>query len=339
VEAVAAELSMLAERHGWMRPWQLETVYCGGGTPSLLGPASMARLRDRLSEVVYWDESAEWTCEANPESFSSVTAREWRAAGVNRISLGAQTFSEPVLRWMGRLHGPDGPAAAVAAARSAGIENVSVDLIFGLPRRLGRDWTADLARLEALAPEHVSLYGLTAEPATTLGSRVREGKEVLADESEYAVEYLEAVATLECWGYTAYEVSNFARPGRESRHNQAYWEGRAYLGLGPAAHSSLPPERWWNVREWTDYRQRVHAGLDLVAGREVVDGDAALLETLWLGLRQRGGVELAGLSGPQRALAATWRDQGWARHEPARLRLTPEGWLRLDALTVALAAA
>ena len=339
VDAVVSELRRRARERGWETPWQLDTVYCGGGTPSLLGPGVMAELRERLAELVWWDTVAEWTCEANPESFTAEVAAGWRAAGVNRISLGAQTFSEPILRWMGRQHGPEGPAAAVAAARSAGIDNVSIDLIFGLPRRLERDWREDLRRAAELAPEHVSLYGLTAESATPLGRWVRDGRERLADESEYAAEYLEAVAALEAADYRAYEVSNFARPGRESRHNRAYWEGRAYLGLGSGAHSYVPPERWWNTRDWPEYAARVRGGEETMAGREIVDGEAESLEGLWLGLRRREGINASDLNPAQAALAAGWQDQGWARRGGARLCLTPEGWLRLDSLAVALASA
>jgi len=339
VTAVARELELIAEARGWTTPWQLDTVYCGGGTPSLLGGEVMARLRERLEPLVRWDSAAEWTCEANPESFTAEVASAWRAAGVNRLSLGAQTFNESVLRWMGRLHGPDGPAAAVTAARRAGFTNISVDLIFGLPARLQRDWGADLRQALALEPEHVSLYGLTAEPATPLGRRVEAGRERLADEAAYAAEYLEAVAMLEAAGYAAYEVSNFAPPGLESRHNQAYWDGRAYLGLGSGAHSYVPPERWWNVRDWHEYSVRLGRGERAVAGGESVDGDAAELERVWLSLRQREGLPAAELSAPQQALASQWAAQGWARPGDGRLELTAEGWLRLDALSVQLAAA
>lgn len=336
VEAVALELERLAAAGGWATPLRLDTVYCGGGTPSLLGPEAMDRLRSRLAGTAEWDDRAEWTCEANPESFTADVARGWAAAGVNRISLGAQSFQEPVLRWMGRLHGVEGPAAALGAARAAGIDNVSLDLIFALPARLERDWGADLRRALALEPEHVSLYGLTAEPATPLGRWVREGREALADEDSYAAEYLEAIETLEPAGLGAYEVSNFARPGRESRHNQAYWDGRAYLGLGPGAHSYVAPRRWWNVRDWHEYAARIAAGTETEAGSEAVEGETQGLERVWLALRRREGLALEGLSGAQQERAALWQQHGWARVDGAGIRLTAEGWLRLDRLAVEL---
>jgi oxygen-independent coproporphyrinogen-3 oxidase len=336
LDAVHAELALRVAREGWPLPLRLDTVYCGGGTPSLLGGSAMELLRRRLEPLATWGSDAEWTCEANPESFTAEVAQGWAAAGVNRISLGAQTFHEPALRWMGRMHGADGPGRALAAARSAGIENVSLDLIFGLPARLGRDWGEDLERTLALAPEHVSLYGLTAEQATPLGRWVAEGRERLADEDSYAAEYLEAAGRLAGAGFTHYEVSNFARPGRASRHNRAYWDGRAYIGLGPGAHSFLPPRRSWNVRDWADYRDRLEREQAPEADGEVVTGGAARLEQTWLGLRQETGIPLAALGPRARRALEGWVRRGWARLDSTAAALTAEGWLLLDRLAVEL---
>jgi oxygen-independent coproporphyrinogen III oxidase len=147
LEAVTGELRLLSREQRWSAPLELDTVYVGGGTPSMLGTGAMAAMRAGFAPLARWDPAAvEWTAEANPESFTLDLARDWREAGVNRVSLGVQTFHEPALRWMGRMHGAEGPARAMAAARGAGFENVSVDLIFGLPSRLGRDWSDDLDR-------------------------------------------------------------------------------------------------------------------------------------------------------------------------------------------------
>ena len=185
---------------------------------------------------------------------------DWRRAGVNRVSLGVQTFHAPALKWMGRLHGPEGAAKAMDAARLAGFDNVSVDLIFGLPARLGRDWGADLFRALALEPEHVSLYGLTAEAGAPLGRWVKEGRESLAAEDRYADEYLLAHERLTAAGFEHYEVSNFGLPGRRSRHNFTYWTGAPYAALGPGSHAFYPPLRRWNVRSWDDYRRMLLVG-------------------------------------------------------------------------------
>jgi oxygen-independent coproporphyrinogen-3 oxidase len=299
----------------------------------------MAALRRRLEPYIMLGEGVEWTVEANPESFDEALARDWRAAGVNRLSLGVQSFDEGALRWMGRLHGPAGPGRAVAAARAAGLDNFSVDLIFGLPARLGRDWAADLEQALSLEPRHISLYGLTAEPATPLGRWVAEGRERLAEEETYEAEYLLAADRLRAAGFEHYEVSNFARPGFESRHNRAYWAGNAYLGLGSGAHSFLPPRRRWNLREWEAYRRAVAVGESPVAETETVTGEAARLERIWLGLRAANGLARTGWSADQELLAARWLEAGWAVLTPSALRLTPAGWLLLDRLAVEFDAA
>jgi oxygen-independent coproporphyrinogen III oxidase len=334
--AVAAELDCRARSGLVTLPLRPETVYVGGGTPSLLGAHAMARLRTVLERFATWSPAPEWTVEANPESFTADLARDWLAAGINRVSIGVQTFHDPALRWMGRLHGGDGARSAVVAARDAGLANVSIDLIFGLPAHLGRDWAADLDRAVALEPDHVSLYGLTAAPGTPLGRSVEAGSERLAGEERYAAEYLLAADRLSAAGLRHYEVSNFARPGAESRHNQAYWRNRAYLGLGPGAHSFLPPVRSWNVRDWAEYRERVMAGRTPEQGREELTEDDTALEAAWLGLRSDEGIPQARLTPPQQAVVDSWEHAGWAGRVDGRIRLTRSGWLLLDRLAVEL---
>lgn len=340
LDAIGAEWQALGEEQGWPATVELDTIYVGGGTPSLLGPDAMAGVARALGTLARWDPGAvEWSCEANPESFTPAVAEGWRAAGVNRLSLGAQSFHEPALRWMGRLHGAQGPAAAMETARAAGFRNVSIDLIFALPARLGRDWSADLDRALALEPEHISLYGLTAESGTPLGRWVREGRERMADEDNYAEEYLLAHERLTAAGFEHYEVSNFARPGLRSRHNFAYWTGVPYAALGPGAHAYLPPQRRWNVRGWEDYRDALRRGDLPVEGTEALDPADRALEELWLGLRTDLGLALTGLGVEQRAMARGWVGRGWAEDVAGRLRLNAEGWLLLDRLAVELHAA
>ena len=339
LEAITSELDLLKAEQQWRARPILQTLYIGGGTPSLIGGTGMLQLADALQQRVELAPGCEWTAEANPETFTSDVANEWKRAGVNRLSLGAQTFDENVLRWMGRMHGADGPARAVASARDAGIENYSVDLIFALPSRFNRDWQGDLNRALELRPAHVSLYGLTAEQRTPLGRWVAEGREALASEEEYAEQYLMAVRTLTDAGFVHYEVSNFAKPGMESRHNQAYWDGSAYLGLGPGAHSFLPPERRWNTRDWNSYRDRLMRGELPMEGRETVGNEIEGLESAWLGLRTRAGVSLAALSDRQTKLATDWIRRGWGVADQDIFRLTAEGWLLLDRLSVEIASA
>jgi putative oxygen-independent coproporphyrinogen III oxidase len=338
LKAVQDELRLVRRCESWGE-LQLSTLYVGGGTPSLLGPGALARLRGQLEDAGALEPDLEWTAEANPESFTSTLAHDWKEAGLNRISLGVQTFHGPALRWMGRLHEAEGAKAALCAARAAGFDNVSVDLIFGLPDRLQRDWTRDLELALALEPEHISLYGLTAEPGAALGRWVREGRAELPGENTYADEYLLAARVLTEAGFHHYEVSNFARPGRESRHNRAYWTGAPYLGLGPGAHSYNPPERCWNVRDWGIYQTRLAAGELPREAQETVGDSGEWLERLWLGLRTREGAVLPKRTDRVEQTLQQWQAAGWATVENARIRLTPAGWLLLDQLAVELESA
>ncbi len=333
---IAREIALLHDEAPGLTGSVLDTIYIGGGTPSLIGAAGMNGLRDVLAQSFTWRAAVEWTAEANPETLSDAVARGWVDAGVNRLSLGAQTFDANVLRWMGRMHGVDGPGKAVAAARAAGIRNLSLDLIFGLPERFQRDWSQDLNRLIDLGPDHVSLYGLTAEKATPLGRWVAQGRETLAAEDRYAQEYLLAVERLNAAGYEHYEVSNFARPGLASRHNQAYWLDAPYVGLGPGAHSYLPPRRWWNVRDWSEYARRLEESASPRESEEQIDAETAGLERTWLGLRTSSGLRLEELAPGQLSRFQEWQQSGLARVSGNVARLTAEGWLLLDRLVVEL---
>jgi oxygen-independent coproporphyrinogen-3 oxidase len=211
-----------------------------------------------------------------------------------------------------------------------------VDLIFGLPEHLGRDWRDDLERVLALNVPHVSLYGLTVEEATPLGRRVREGRERAVDEGRYEEEFLLAAEILTGAGYEHYEVSNFAWPGRASRHNSIYWSGAPYLGLGNGAHSYVSPVRRWNLKEWDDYSRVVKNGGSAEAEREQLGNDALRLERIWLDLRTTRGVDVTILPPPARVLTDRWRAEGLAVEEAGRVTLSRRGWLLLDRLAVDL---
>lgn len=335
-EALAAELAATEREGTFALAPRLETLYVGGGTPSLLGPRAMDVLAGVLGRARVSAPDIEWTAEANPESFTAELAAAWRSSGVNRVSLGVQSFHEPTLRWMGRLHGAGGAERAVGIAREAGLENLSVDLIFGLPATLGRSWSDDLDRALDLDVPHVSLYGLSVEAGTPLGRAVAEGREPAVDEERYGDEFLLAAERLGGAGYEHYEVSNFARAGLVSRHNSAYWDGRPYLGLGNGAHSYRHPVRRWNVRDWALYRARVLAGQGGEESREELSAESAGLERVWLGLRTSHGLPLTSLSTRQRSVADAWRAAGLATTHEERVRLTAAGWLKLDGLAVEL---
>ena len=338
LDALRAEIRALEKEGVFVLDDALDTLYVGGGTPSLLGAQAMEGLLTVIGEERLRGSEVEWTAEANPESFTREVARGWRRAGVNRISLGIQSFHPPSLQWMGRLHGADGARSAVRIARGEGFTNLSVDLIFGLPAYLDRNWARDLDETLSLEPEHVSLYGLSAESATPLGHAVAEGRETLPSEEQYEQEYLLAVDRLAEAGYEAYEVSNFARPGFASRHNSVYWSGEPYLGLGNAAHSYRYPVRRWNTRDWDAYLAGTEGPGPPVDDEEELDVGRVRLERIWLGLRTRRGISLLDLPSSARDRAARWEESALAVAEGNVVRLTPRGWLVMDRLTVEMEA-
>jgi oxygen-independent coproporphyrinogen-3 oxidase len=245
VPSAAFTESLLREWRRWLGDQStggvraLETVYFGGGTPSRLSPPHLAGLIEGVTADRPISPGAEVTLEANPEDVTPESARAWHAAGITRVSLGVQTFDEGVLKWMHRSHLADDVGRAVAELRAAGIRSLSLDLIYGLPTQLGRDWSRDLARALALEPDHLSLYALTIEPSTPLARWIDRGAAAAPVDERQAGEFLEAHLRLTSAGFHHYEVSNFGRLGHESRHNRAYWERRPYLGLGPSAHSAM----------------------------------------------------------------------------------------------------
>jgi oxygen-independent coproporphyrinogen III oxidase len=333
LDSVLVEWSMWQAEPAWNTSPGITSIYLGGGTPSRLASDVITRLLARISADRSIAGDAEITLEANPDDVTPATAQSWRAAGINRVSLGVQSFDPSVLAWMHRVHTVDQTYRAVEAIRCAGIPELSLDLIFGLPAALGRSWSDDLGRALSLEPEHLSLYGLTVEAHTALGHWTARGEVTPVDEAQYAGEFLSAHDALTRRGYDHYEVSNAGRAGHRARHNAAYWRRAPFIGLGPSAHSGLERVRQWNVREWSAYERLLRAGKSPREGRELLDETAIALEERYLGLRTRDGLPTAQV--PE-LNAAQWQEQGWAVVEAERLRLTPEGWLRLDALVASL---
>ena len=338
LDALAVDLEDWFRERSWRRPLSLDTIFVGGGTPSLLGAHGMLRLAELLRTRFRWDrEQVEWTAEANPASLTDDLCRAWREIGVNRLSIGVQSFQDEPLEWLGRMHDGTGARRAVERAAAAGFTRLNIDLIFGLPASVPRDWRADVRDVLSLGVTHVSAYGLTAEPRTPLGRRVETGRVRMPDDERYGDEYLEVSRRLREAGFRHYEVSNFARPGYPSRHNWHYWDGSEYLGLGPSSHSYLDGERIWNVYRWDRYRKAAKTGAGFREGRERPDAAARHLERIWLGLRTDRGVRLERVNPAARTRLAEWNRAGWSTTTESRVRLTPEGWLRLDALASEIA--
>lgn len=329
LDALRAELTL---RYPSNTPWQVDTIYLGGGTPSALGP-DVARLLDLAREFLQPAPDAEITLEANPEHVDAEVVKHWRRAGVTRLSLGAQSFDPNVLSWMHRTHSVDDIERAVYAARSASVENVSLDLIFALPRNLDRNWERDLTRALSLRPAHISLYGLTVEQSTPLAHWIARGQTSPPDDDVYATEFLRAHDLATAAGFDHYEVSNFALPGRRSRHNSAYWTGEPYAGLGPSAHEFDGTVRRWNAWAYTSWLSALRSGADPQAGSERLTAENRETEAVYLGLRTSDGLVIEPGDEP---VIDSWVAQEWVRRRAQRAVLTPNGWLRLDALAADL---
>jgi oxygen-independent coproporphyrinogen-3 oxidase len=334
--AIAVRKSVPSERYvdAVLREWAqgrreeeaqtIETLYFGGGTPSHLDPAALERLIAGLPKG-----SRETTLETNPDDVTPERVRAWVKGGIDRVSLGVQSFDPAVLTWMHRVHTQEQALEAVRTLRGEGIQNLSLDLIYALPPELSRDWGRDLDGALALEPEHLSLYGLTVEPHTPLQKWVEGKKAKVADDDRYAEEFLLAHERLTAAGYEHYEVSNYGKPGKRAIHNSAYWQRRPFIGLGPSAHSGVDDRRWWNIREYAAWSEAVERGRESVEGSELLDAARIRLEDLYLGLRTSDGLPADRL---RPGLADQWVGEGWALIHGGVIRLTAEGWLRLDAL-------
>lgn len=332
-DAILAEWGTRQDLTGWADAPALDTLYLGGGTPSRLAPEALAGIIDRLATDRPLAPGAEVTLEANPDDVTPEAARAWRASGINRVSLGVQSFHGPTLAWMHRTHTAEQAERAVAILQDAGLTNLSLDLIYGVPEDLGRDWHADLDRALALRPPHLSCYALTVEEGTPLGKWTARRQAIPADDERVAGEYLHLHAQLRAHGYEHYEVSNAALPGQRAIHNAGYWAGRPFVGLGPSAVSGSRAWRAWNIREWEAWRRAVEARQPSYAGEEHLTPEQQAIEAQYLGLRTDGGLPVEHVPV---GLRAQWTAEGWATKQGGRIVLTAEGWLRLDALVARL---
>jgi oxygen-independent coproporphyrinogen-3 oxidase len=321
---------------------RIATIFFGGGTPSLFRPATIARLLDGIAATCALADDAEITLEANPGTVERERLAGFRAAGVKRLSFGIQSFQPALLSTLGRIHGPDDARAAIRAARAAGFGDLNLDLIFAVPGETRVDWEADVAEVVRWAPEHVSAYNLTYEPGTPFHTLRGRGALLPLDDEDELWMYQHARAELGAAGYTQYEISNFARAGRQARHNQSYWRGIDYLGIGAGAHSyAHAPDwgrRWSNERIPERYIAAVDRG-DAVTSSETLSFDMAAAEFLFLGLRESSGVdpnEFARRFG--RTLddvhpeIAAYRADGFLEERGGRLALSERGLLVADSI-------
>lgn len=327
-------------------PAPLTTLYLGGGTPALLAPELLRQLLDGIREHVIFDPKIEITLEANPANITADALAAWAALGVTRVSVGVQTFADESLRRLARLHDADDARCALRLLATTWRSTWSADLLVGLAGQTSRDLLADVDELLGYSPPHVSVYGLTIEPRTPLAALAREGRAVTAP-AHLAPDFDAAWSTRLCHaGLERYEVSNFARPGQRSRHNQAYWSNASYLGLGPGAASSIPPFRWVEREEPEAWMAAAHARRGVRRAVERLSPGQRLLESVWLGLRTCDGVDVVELD---RRFGGGWRERvlpaaralldADVLHLDRRLRLRPADLPRADAVGQQLAAA
>lgn len=312
-----------------------DTVYFGGGTPSLLEPAEIGALIDACARGWALAADAEITLEANPETVTRERLAGFRAAGVNRLSLGVQSFRDEELTRLSRLHSASRAVEAVGAARAAGFDNISLDLMMWLPQQSVADWRQSVDALIALAPEHASLYLLEIYPNAPLRDAMARGRWSVAPDDAAADMYLSGLDRMDSAGYVQYEISNVARPGRRSRHNMKYWTDGEWAGLGCGAHSTRAGVRWHNVASTEEYISAVAGGRSTAVDRRVLSSEERLEDALFTGLRLSDGIDTEAVK--TRYGADVWArhggelqpfvDQGVLLHDGGTLRLTRAGML------------
>jgi oxygen-independent coproporphyrinogen-3 oxidase len=309
----------------------VDTIYIGGGTPSLLEASALARMIDAFRES-FACALEEVTLEADPETITREKAEGWRAAGINRISLGSQSFNDKELGAAGRLHRREDIFAADQALRAAGIGNISFDLIAGLPHQTAESWRASVGELLALHPEHISIYMLEIDEGSRLGREsllggVRYSAPAIPEDDAIADFYEEACEKLAAAGYEHYEISNWARPGLQSHHNLKYWKREPYFGFGAGAHSFDGAMRWANAHDPAEYTAAMTSGRLRAEQLEALGAEQALDEELFLGLRLAEGIRVPELEArynvPLEARLSGLMERGLIERHDGRVRLAP----------------
>ncbi|HLU44210.1 MAG TPA: radical SAM family heme chaperone HemW [Natronosporangium sp.] len=343
VTAALAELRLAGRVLADTPPATVDTVFFGGGTPTLLPAAELARILAAIDDQWGLAPDAEVTTEANPESVDEAGLAALRAAGFTRISLGMQSSAPHVLAVLDRRHTPGRAVQAAQQARAAGFAHVNLDLIYGTPGERPEDFAASLTDAIAAGADHISAYALIVEDGTALAARIRRGQLPAPDDDVAADRYLAAEAALTAAGFHWYEVSNWARsPEARCRHNLGYWTGGNWWGIGPGAHSHVGGVRWWNVKHPAHYARRLAEGLSPAQGREVLTSEQRWLEEVMLRLRLVEGLPLAELGPAGRAAAGQAVTDGLlvaSDHAAGRAVLTLRGRLLADRVTLDLVTA
>ena len=343
VAALKKEIGLRAAEPFWQRQ-RFATIFFGGGTPSLLSPQQIAEKLDTVFGAFQFEQHPEITIEANPGTLTSEQLARYRSTGVNRLSLGVQSLHADELERLDRIHSPQQAIDAVMMARHAGFENINMDFIFALPQQTIPRWQASLEQAFELQPTHISAYNLTIEHGTPLDVKIRKGEMEPLSEDEERAFYQFTIDFLESHGYRQYEISNFAKPGFEAKHNIKYWDGSVYLGLGASAHSFDGKRRFWNVANLRKYLEALTAARLPEDSAEQLSKSQQMFETAFLGLRQRHGVDLAAFAKKFRqsfdatfnGLVPELEKGGLLIRRDERLQLTPEGLFLCDEICAKL---
>jgi oxygen-independent coproporphyrinogen-3 oxidase len=340
MEAMVGAISKEIEGSGdFLKGQPVNTIYLGGGTPSLLHDKDLERLLRKVALRHPVGEDAEITLEANPDDITLERLEAWKAAGINRLSIGVQSFRDEDLRWMNRTHNAAQATAAIRSARKAGFDHDSIDLIYGTPGLSDEALRENITTVIALGCRHLSCYALTVESKTPLASDIQKGKMPPTDPEQQARQFLLVSDLLTRAGYEHYEISNFALPGHRSRHNSSYWQGVHYLGLGPSAHSFDGRVRRWNISNNAGYIQSLAGGV-LPYEEEILTPTQQLNEYIMTSLRTMEGLSLSkvsenwGIPVSDRLVreSRVFREKGWIRQEGEALVLSADGKLFADGI-------
>lgn len=340
VQCLLQEIDLQKDYLGGER---IETIYFGGGTPSLLSTEELQLLLSRLYSTFEVAPDVEITLEANPDDLDMAKLQSLRAAGINRLSIGIQSFHEADLQWMNRAHNSQQALDCIVQAQQLGFRNITIDLIYGGPTLTDEGWRQNVEQAIALGVPHLSCYALTVEPGTALDHFIRKKKMEATDPDKAARHFEQLMQWLEAAGYEHYEISNFALPSWHSRHNSSYWQGKSYLGIGPSAHSFNGHSRQWNVANNAAYIKRISAG-ELPAEIESLTTEMQFNEYIMTSLRTSAGCNLEWVAekfGADQSLRLQQESKaliakGWMEYRGETLRLTKAGRLFADGIAADL---
>jgi oxygen-independent coproporphyrinogen-3 oxidase len=338
---IAAINQEIVKRITYVKDEEIATIYFGGGTPSLLSFEEVEKILNTIRRNYQVSADVEVTLETNPDDINKKSASDWIKIGVNRLSIGIQSFREVDLKWMNRAHNVLEARQCVGIAKKAGFKNITIDLIYGLPSCSNEEWRTHVKEAIAMDVQHISAYCLTVEQKTALHKMVEKGEMIPASDDEQSEQFYLLINELEKAGLYQYEISNFAKPGYESNHNSSYWKSSSYIGVGPSAHSFNKLSRRWNVANNQQYMKFIESG-DQYWEEEILSKKDIFNESLLTGLRTAYGVSLESLRSlfelddDFKGKVSEFIELGWMLESESKIILTKEGRLKADYISAEL---